>query len=97
MPNKNYIKGANFEREFMAKCNPNYTPVRTGGSHSPWDVILIPKEFGNTICCQLKRYKKGSYKPKCPQSLKELKVNEDTVTVWFVTKEDYKPYEIEVV
>ncbi|MFW6173961.1 MAG: hypothetical protein ACOC5T_09470 [Elusimicrobiota bacterium] len=96
MPNANYLKGAGFERDFIALNDREHIGLRTAGSHSCFDVVLIQRGLGNVIFCQLKRYKKGSPKPKIPKELKKIAEDNDIV-VWFVTKEDYKPLEIQIV
>jgi len=95
--NAKYRKGADFERAFIAEwVMKGYYGFRSAGSHSPFDVILIPKQLGNVVCCQLKRYKRGDTKPKVPKELRTLEITEG-ITIWFVSKEDYKEKEIEVV
>jgi Holliday junction resolvase len=43
MPNKNYVKGANFEREVKKFYESlGYLVFRTAGSHSPADLIAFP-------------------------------------------------------
>ena len=58
MPNKNYERGRRFEYEMvnlLKKHLPKekYTIIRTAGSHSPVDVIIlkhISKEFFGIQC-----------------------------------------------
>ena len=96
MGNKNYKRGADYEREFIAEMSHDgYLGLRTAGSHSPFDVVLIPKELGNIVLCKLKRYKKA--KPKIPKSLKEIKINDEYITMWFVSRKDREKTEIEIV
>jgi hypothetical protein len=96
MPNAKYRKGAGFERDFIALNDREYIGLRTAGSHSCFDVVLIQRGLGNVIFCQLKRYKKGRTKPKIPKELKKI-TDENDITAWFVTREDYKPLEIQIV
>lgn len=43
MPNKNYVKGANFERKVKKFYEGlGYLVFRTAGSHSPADLIAFP-------------------------------------------------------
>jgi Holliday junction resolvase len=43
MPNKNYVKGANFERQVKKYYEERgYLVFRTAGSHSPADLIAFP-------------------------------------------------------
>ena len=62
--NKNYIQGRNFEYEV---CNifkeKGFTAIRTAGSHSPYDVILVKltrdlKKIANVCFVQCKTEKK---------------------------------------
>ena len=47
MPNKNYERGVRFEREVMEIFKEKgYIPIRTAGSHSPFDVILVKTTKG---------------------------------------------------
>ena len=42
MVNKNYLRGVRLEREVQKIFrDAGYTAIRTAGSHSPWDVILV--------------------------------------------------------
>ena len=42
MPNKNYLRGVRFEREVMKIFEKEgFVVMRTAGSHSPFDVILV--------------------------------------------------------
>ena len=42
MPNPNYERGVRLEREIMQIFKDNgYIVMRTAGSHSPFDVVLI--------------------------------------------------------
>ena len=42
MVNKNYIRGVRLEREVQAIFKAaGYKALRTAGSHSPWDVVLV--------------------------------------------------------
>jgi len=42
MPNKNYIRGVRFEREVQQIFkDAGYITMRTAGSHSPFDVVLV--------------------------------------------------------
>ena len=44
MSNKNYLKGVRLEREIVKIFKENgYEAIRTAGSHSSFDVILIKK------------------------------------------------------
>lgn len=44
MPNKNYVRGVRFEREVVSIFKKaGWEAIRTAGSHSPYDVILIKK------------------------------------------------------
>ena len=44
MPNKNYLRGVRFEREVQEIFKKaGYVTMRTAGSHSPYDVILVKK------------------------------------------------------
>ena len=97
MANANYNKGVRFERAFIKEHSSSYIGLRTAGSHSPVDIILIPKNAGNVVLCQLKCYKKGSPKPKIPKSLEQLDAGDEHITKWFVSKEDYMDYLVEVV
>lgn len=100
MGNANYRKGADFERDFKAlKEKEGFLVVRSAGSHSCVDLVLIPlgrHNFSNIVVCQLKAYKKGKSKPKPDKAFVELELGENA-TKWWVTKEDYKPVEIEVI
>ena len=99
MGNANYLKGVAFEREFMKEheASGNFMAIRTAGSHSPFDVILIPlgshSEF-STIVCQLKRHKGSAPKP--PESFVGLDLGMN-VTKWWVTRQDRKQTVIQVV
>ena len=62
----NYQKGAKHERDFQSRMEKlNYIAVRSAGSHSKADIILIPLENAQPIpeigigvfVCQLKRRK----------------------------------------
>lgn len=42
MPNPNYLRGVRFEREVMKIFrDAGFIVLRTAGSHSPYDVVLI--------------------------------------------------------
>jgi len=42
MPNRNYERGVRLEREVQRIFEEaGYKTIRTAGSHSPWDVILV--------------------------------------------------------
>tara|TARA_Y100000310_G_scaffold72973_1_gene69135 strand:+ start:388 stop:585 length:198 start_codon:yes stop_codon:yes gene_type:complete len=42
VPNKNYLRGVRLEREVVNLFKENgWEAVRTAGSHSPYDVVLI--------------------------------------------------------
>ena len=42
MANKNYLRGVRLEREVQKIFrDAGWTAIRTAGSHSPWDVILV--------------------------------------------------------
>ncbi len=97
MGNSSYRKGANFERQFIKAMSGKYLGVRSAGSHSPFDVILIPigeHNPQNVIVCQLKAYKDRA--AKATPSFKDLEVG-DSVTKWWVTKLDRKELKIEVI
>jgi len=99
LANKKYVKGANFERQFIADKEKEYICVRSAGSHSAIDVVLIPRgmhKFSNIILCQLKTYKKGKVKPKPDKAFVELDCGENC-TKWWVTRQDYKPVQVEIV
>ena len=97
----NYQKGASFERDFIKKMSDNYYGVRTAGSHSQIDFILLPKPtspFSRVVACQLKRYKKGACKPKITQEFRDLQFLDDAdIVKWWVCRKDYCDFEIEVV
>ena len=70
MPNPHYKAGVNFEREVMKVLEehfpePKHIIVRTAGSHSPLDVIImkrigeqgVNRSFG--IQCKTRKEKKG--------------------------------------
>lgn len=47
MPNKKYQRGVRFEREVQQIFKEHgFKTMRTAGSHSPWDVVLV-KEAEN--------------------------------------------------
>ena len=99
MGNSGYLKGARFERDFMEEIREqgNHYPIRSAGSHTPFDVILIPLGVHSqlpVIVCQLKRAKK--YAPKPPESFRSLGLG-DCVTKWWVTRIDREKYRVEVV
>lgn len=76
MPNRNYVKGANFEREVKKFYEGlGYLVFRTAGSHSPADLIAFPPlskiEEWNPILIQCKAVK---HKPKEWVEAKELSV-----------------------
>lgn len=62
MTNKNYIQGRDFEYQVMRAMKicfpePKYTIIRTAGSHSKYDVVILKhmgKEFFG-IQCKTKR------------------------------------------
>jgi len=74
MPNKNYVKGANFERQVKKQYEEiGYLVVRTAGSHGVADLVAFPplrnvKEW-NPILIQCKNTKKVYL----PDDMKELK------------------------
>jgi Holliday junction resolvase len=76
MPNKNYVKGANFERKVKKFYEGlGYLVFRTAGSHSPADLIAFSplknmKEW-NPILIQCKNTKKV-YLPKDMEQLKTI-------------------------
>lgn len=42
MKNKNYLRGVRLEREVQEIFRKaGYIALRTAGSHSPWDVVLV--------------------------------------------------------
>lgn len=46
MPNRQYIRGATFERDVASKLRKKgYLVVRSAGSHSPIDIVGIPTRF----------------------------------------------------
>lgn len=99
MGNPNYRKGAAFERAWMKaqEAKGIHIAVRTAGSHSPFDVILIPIDEERdlpVIVCQLKRGKK--HVPKPPESFRKLPVGLNVVK-WWVTKIDRQKANIELV
>lgn len=99
MSNSNYRKGSNFERQFSASKKSEYICVRSAGSHSAIDLVLIPRgrhNFSNIVVCQLKCYKRGKSKPKPDKAFVELACGKNC-TKWWVTKEDYKPVQVEIV
>jgi hypothetical protein len=99
MANANYRKGANFERKFIKSMSKNYCGTRSAGSHTQIDGILIPNKdspFSHVIVFQCKAYQKGESKPKPSEKFINLQFEGD-VTKWWVTKEDRKPVEIEIV
>ncbi len=52
MSNKNYIKGVRLEREVVNLFKAHgYIAMRTAGSHSPFDVILIKEGHKNKKIC----------------------------------------------
>ena len=64
--NKNYQRGVRLEREVQQIFEAaGYETLRTAGSHSPWDVVLV-KQIGSVkkICfvafvqCKTKKEKK---------------------------------------
>lgn len=99
MTNSNYQKGAAFEREFMEIARTRgYYPVRTAGSHSLIDVVLLPQAGGphrNVVVCQLKRYAKT--KPKIEKAFVDLEFDEEGITKWWVSRKDRGLLEIQVV
>lgn len=51
MPNENYLRGVRLEREVVNIFKEHgYEAIRTAGSRSPFDVILIKKNEINKIC-----------------------------------------------
>ncbi len=45
MPNKNYIKGKNYEQELVRTAKKDgFLAFRSAGSHSPIDVVIIDDE-----------------------------------------------------
>lgn len=92
----NYAKGACAERDFIERMKPQgYYGVRTAGSHSLIDVVLLPlaaSNHKNVVVCQLKIY--AGSKPKPSKEFKDLKF-EEGITKWWVTRKDYqKEFEI---
>lgn len=74
MPNKNYVKGANFEREIKKKYESwGYFVVRTAGSHSPADLIAFPPLGMISEWSPILIQCKNSMKVYLPEDLKELK------------------------
>ena len=68
MPNKNYERGRRFEYEVMEIFRKNgFTELRTAGSHSPFDVVLV-KHTGDMkriahvafVQCKTEKIKKDS-------------------------------------
>lgn len=65
--NKNYVQGRNFEYEVVKIFkDKGFTAIRTAGSHSPYDVILVKhtptlKKVANVcfIQCKTNIIKKG--------------------------------------
>lgn len=65
--NKNYIQGRNFEYEVCKIFkDKGFTAIRTAGSHSPYDVILVKhtgtlKKVANVcfVQCKTKKLKGG--------------------------------------
>ena len=52
MSNKNYIKGVKLEREVVNIFkDKGWIAMRTAGSHSPFDVILIKESFKHKKIC----------------------------------------------
>ena len=44
MVNKNYLRGVRLEREVQKIFrDAGWVAVRTAGSHSPWDIILVKR------------------------------------------------------
>lgn len=92
-----YVKGSNFEREFIAEMDvKGFDGYRTAGSHTPIDVILIkrqncPLNTSAVILCQCKRVKKNPPKPS--KEFKELRAW-PFVSKWWVVREDGKKTEI---
>ena len=50
MTNPNYIRGVKLEREVQKIFrDAGWTAIRTAGSHSPWDVILVKHTQGGGV------------------------------------------------
>ncbi len=91
----NYSKGANFERRIQHYYDSlNYLTIRSAGSHSPIDLLAIPKGDDSRpfIAIQCKSYKKT--RPKPDPAFIALKI--PATKVW-ATKKFHKPIELEVV
>lgn len=88
MPNSNYNSGANFERHFMREMEKDgWKCLRSAGSHSMLDVILIPttkSKEQKVIGCQLKTY--SNLQPKPSKEFTDLDIN---IEKWWVTKKKY--------
>jgi Holliday junction resolvase len=94
MPNKNYVKGRNFEYQIKKLYEKmGYLVFRTAGSHSPADLIAFPplrmiKEW-QPILIQCKATKKVYL----PDDMKELKATaeEHGLRAVLISKRDRKP------
>ena len=52
MSNPNYKRGVKLEREIQKIFrDAGYIAIRTAGSHSPWDVILVKETEGLKKIC----------------------------------------------
>ena len=50
MPNPNYKRGVRLEREVVDIFKKaGYGVIRTAGSHSPWDVVLVKYTQGGGV------------------------------------------------
>jgi cobalamin biosynthesis protein CbiD len=57
MPNRNYIKGANYERHLIKKAESiGFFGMRSAGSHGAADITLIG-HHGTVMICQCRAFK----------------------------------------
>lgn len=96
MGNSSYQKGYKFERDFMDLMRMDgWKAFRCAGSHSMFDVILMPtsKSPGKRVVgCQLKYW--SDHEPKPDQDFVSCDVD---VEKWWVTKKKYGLMRIEII